>query len=86
MARAHLARVDLRTEVRLESCDQEREVVLAGERCARGVVTLGVRRVDERGRVHLLEGVTRTSQRWDTGMCRAGREEERAAAKKAVGA
>ena len=42
--------------------------------------------MDERGRVHLLEGVTRKSQRWDTGMCRAGREEERAAAKKAVGA
>jgi len=57
VARAHLARVDLRTEVRLESCDQEREVVLAGERCAGGVVTRGVRRVDERGRVHLLEGV-----------------------------
>ena len=36
---------------------------------------------------HLLyRTVTRTSQRWDTGMCRAGREEERAAAKKAVGA
>jgi len=36
---------------------------------------------------HLLyRTVTRTSQRWDTGRGGAGREEERAAAKKAVGA